>query len=223
MLKVLKMDKNMKRYEIINMLQHYWFGKDYFSYSLLEKALEYLKQNQNPFLYIKEEMEKQIEDKGNAHYQLNSNVFYFRLENDNPIKPEEPKLIKKHIIAFNLSNKNLLRCEVCQKYIYIPYNNPKALVLMCSECGEIISFPKVEKELIKMNEEEKQRILNSDGANLYDGFVGSESITVFMGEETNIEIAVDSYIFECEFFKPLDEETTKYVREQLIKYLEENI
>lgn len=135
------MNESKKRAKIISMLQHYFFQKPYFSLNLLERALDYLKANKNPFLYIEEEMNLQLKKKHNTHYQLSSEVFYIHLENDKQNIPESPNIPKSQIFAISLLPKDLLRCEICQHYTYVVYNNPDCLVFWCINCNEFFSFP----------------------------------------------------------------------------------
>ncbi len=67
--------------KILEMIRHYFIYKDYFSRDLLKKALEIFCRGKNPFLYIKEEMEKELDEK-NSDYSLNSSVFSIELMND---------------------------------------------------------------------------------------------------------------------------------------------
>lgn len=65
--------------------------------------------------------------------------------------------------------------------------------------------------------------LNMDGGQLWDGFVGSQTVKEFMEDPPNdtIESAVDSYIEESDYFKDLSEEELDYIRDKLIDYIAE--
>ena len=74
-------EENLKKKKIMDMILHYWTQKSYFSQELLFEALEYVSKEKNPFLYIKEKMEAEL-DEMKAHYSLSSEVFEIQLEND---------------------------------------------------------------------------------------------------------------------------------------------
>lgn len=63
--------------------------------------------------------------------------------------------------------------------------------------------------------------LNMDSGQLWDDFVGSQTVKEFMATPPNdtIEEAVDSYINESDFFKDLEENEVDYIKDQLINYI----
>jgi hypothetical protein len=138
---------DQKRKEIFKMMTHYFFYKRLFSNELLESFLSYLKDAQNPFIHLKSEMEAELEAKG-SNYALSSDVFYYELEGDEPKKPTPPKN-DTSIQVMNLSNQNLVYCNVCKEALWYIYNNPSDMTFFCKKCSNIFKVGKTEKQEAK--------------------------------------------------------------------------
>jgi len=65
--------------------------------------------------------------------------------------------------------------------------------------------------------------LSMDDGQLWDVFVGSQTVEEFMNTLPNntIEDAVNTYINESDFFEDVGEDDLEYIREQLIDYIAE--
>lgn len=101
------MDTDIKT--ILELLGHLWHRVNdskelLFDRKLLLKALDYLSKDQNPFLYIREEMEQQIKERDD-NYVLNHWIFRCKLEGDKKSVDKIKEELKAKYKNVNLSEE----------------------------------------------------------------------------------------------------------------------
>lgn len=98
-------DYKRKFHSIIDMIQHYWFQKGILTDEMVNECLSYLHKDKNPFLYLKDKMEKRLEEMA-IEYTLQSDVFTLYLDND-----KEP--LRPFPLTIFVAEPNQIRCPFC--------------------------------------------------------------------------------------------------------------